>query len=298
MKMFKEDELFHRPVLLKEVITELKPKPGKKFIDATLGFAGHTKKLLENGASVLGIEWDPEVFNLTKEHLENYCPDAPYQLVNGNFRNLKKIAEENNFCPADGILFDLGVSRWHFKKANRGFSFNDDSLDMRINPKTKATAKEIINSYSLTELNELFAKLVQEKLAEPIAEAVVDARRRKQIENGKEFAELIKNVYQEHKEKSSLNPATKVFLALRIEVNQELKNLEKGLSKSIEILSEGGKTLIITFHSGEDRLVKFAGKKLVENGLIETDLIFPSRKEIESNYLARSAKLRVFKKIK
>jgi 16S rRNA (cytosine1402-N4)-methyltransferase len=296
--MTKENNAAHVPVLLKEVVNELELKPGKKIIDATLGFGGHTKNFLEKGANVLGIEWDPKVFKLTKEHLKNCCPDAPYRLVNGNFKNISEIAKQNNFYPADGILFDLGVSRWHFKKAGRGFSFDDKKLDMRINPETKITAQEIINSYSLNDLNELFTKLVQEKLAEPIAEAVVNARRRKPIKSGKELAGLVSQVYQKHKEKKRLNPATKVFLALRIEVNQELKNLEQGLNNSIEILSEGGKTMIITFHSGEDRLVKFLGKKLAKEKVIKTDLVFPTRKEIESNYLARSAKLRIFKKIK
>lgn len=287
----------HIPVLLKEVVGEFKPKPGKKFIDATLGFGGHSLKLLKNGAEVLGIEWDPKVIKRVKKRLSSYCPDASYQVVEGNFSNLAEIAQQNNFYPVDGVLFDLGISRWHYKKAERGFSFEDESLDMRINPETGQTAEEIINNYSFNQLNELFTKLVQEKLAEPIAKAVVRARRVKPIKSGKKLANLIEEVYQNNKEKTDYHPATKVFLALRIKVNQELKNLQKGLKQSLDILKPKGKVLVITFHSGEDRLVKLFGRQKKEQGKIKTKLIFPTELEIRENPLARSAKLRVLEKI-
>ncbi len=301
-KMSKQRE--HIPVLLKEVVDEFKPEPGKKFIDATLGFGGHTEAIIKEGGSILGVEWDPEVLKKTKKRLsalfkaENNCPDAYWKLVKGNFRNIKDIAENNDFCPADGVLFDLGISRWHYKKAERGFSFEDESLDMRINPETNLTAQEIINSYSFEELNELFSKLVQEKLAEPIARTLVSARGVKPITSGRRLAEIIEKVYQKHNQKTDFHPATKIFLALRIRVNAELENLEKGLKESIEILKPGGKTLVITFHSGEDRMVKLFGRELERKQLIKTNLIFPTKEEIKNNPLARSAKLRVLTKLK
>lgn len=288
----------HIPVLLKEVVKEFRPKTGKKFIDATVGFGGHTESLLREGSSVLGIDWDPEVVKQTKERLANCCPDASWQIVNGNFRNLKKFAKKNDFCPVDGVLFDLGISRWHYKKAERGFSFDDEKLDMRVNPETNQTAAEIINNYSFEELYDLFTKLVQEKLAEPIAKAVVSARRLEPITSGQKLANLVEQVYREHNEETEFHPATKVFLALRITVNQELENLKTGLEQSIEILKPGGKTLVITFHSGEDRLVKFFGRRLKKQGQIKTKLIFPSEEEVRNNPLARSAKLRILEKIK
>lgn len=288
----------HVPVLLKEVIEIFKPKPGKKFIDATLGFGGHTRGLIEKESQVLAIEWDPQVAKKTKKRLLSCCPDASLIIEVDNFANLKKIAKKNNFCPVDGILFDLGISRWHYKEAKRGFSFDDRQLDMRINPQTDQTAEEIINRYSLEELNELFAKLVQEKLAEPIGQAVVSARQVKPIRSAKRLANLIEQVYQEKGIKTDLHPATKVFLGLRIEVNKELENLKKGLNQGFEILNVNGKLAVITFHSGEDRIVKFFGKELKKSDRAETVLIFPSRKEIKKNRLARSAKLRVIKKLK
>ncbi len=289
------DEREHIPVLLKKVLAEFDPVKGKRFIDATLGFGGHTQELLKEESSVLGIDWDPEVAQKTKKRLFSYCPEASLSVVNGNFRNLKEIAKKHDFCPVDGVLFDLGISRWHYKKAERGFSFEDEALDMRISPEAKQTAAEIVNSYSLEELNELFSKLVQEKLAKPIAEALVHARSLKPIRSGKMLANLIEQVYQNKHEKTDYHPATKVFLALRMTVNQELENLEKGLAESLELLKQGGKTLVITFHSGEDRLVKLFSKKLGEK--YETKLIFPSAEEVAKNRLARSAKLRVIEKL-
>ncbi len=288
----------HVPVLLKEVLSELKPKKGKKFIDATVGFGGHTKHLVKHQTEVLGIDWDPEVLERAKERLSSCCPDASWHLAEANFRRLKKVSQKKGFFPVDGVLFDLGISRWHFKKAGRGFSFDDQNLDMRINPETDQTAKDIINNYSFEELDELFTKLVQEKLAKPIAKAVVNTRRRKPITSGRQLADLIEKVYQEKKAKTKSHPATKIFLGLRIKVNQELENLEEGLKQAIEVLKIQGKVLVITFHSGEDRLVKLFGRELKNKGQVETKLVFPTREEIKKNRLARSAKLRVIKKLK
>ena len=289
------DDREHIPVLLKEVLAEFDPEKKKKFIDATLGFGGHTEELLKRESSVLGIDWDPEVVEKTKKRLSICCPEASLSVVNGNFRNLKEIARRNSFCPVDGVLFDLGISRWHYKKAERGFSFEDESLDMRISPEAKQTAAEIVNSYSLKELDELFSKLVQEKLAKPIAKTLVRARGLEPIKSGKKLADLIEQVYQNKHEKTVYHPATKVFLALRMEVNQELKSLEKGLAESLELLEKGGKTLVITFHSGEDRLVKLFGRKIKDR--FNTKLVFPTDEEVANNRLARSAKLRVFEKL-
>lgn len=294
------DEREHVPVLLKEVLAEFRPEPGKRFIDATIGFAGHAQEIFENGADVLGIDWDPEIVDKAKKRLstlESCCPDASWQVVNGNFRDLEKIAKANDFFPVDGVLFDLGISRWHYLKAQRGFSFDDENLDMRISPELDQTAADIVNSYSLKELDELFAKLVQEKLAQPIAQALVSRRRLKEFDSGEEVAGVIKEVYQENKQSAENNPATKVFLALRIAVNKEIENLKLGLEEGLKAVRKGGKVLVITFHSSEDRVVKFFGKEKKSRGEIkETKLIFPSHKEISQNRLARSAKLRVIEK--
>jgi len=286
----------HVPVLLKEVIQILDPKPGRKFIDATFGFGGHAREMLRQGAQVLGLDWDPEVIKLTKERLVA-CPSAPWSnltLVEANFAQIEEVARESNFYPVDGVLFDLGLSRWHYKKAQRGFSFQDQRLDMRLSPQLPVTALEIVNRWDYDQLNQIFIKLAQEKLAGPIAQALVRARRLKPIKSATELSQLVAQVYQRQGVKPKHHPATKVFLALRTVVNQELANLKTGLEGAVNILVSGGKLLVITFNSNEDRLVKqFLREKRQQDQLGDLKLIFPSREEISQNPLARSAQLRV-----
>lgn len=220
-------------------------------------------------------------------------------LIQGNFSQIKKIAKENNFSPVDGVIFDLGISRWHYKFSKRGFSFDDNqALDMRINPRIPEKALDIINSYSYDQLYQIFTEIAQEKLAGPIAGALVRSRRLKKIDSAKELSNLIGEVYQRQKAHLKNNPATKVFLALRIAVNSEFENLKAGLSGAVEILKPGGKLLVITFNSGEDRLVKkFLKSKKQDGSAKKLELVFPTRKEIKDNRLSRSAKLRImFKK--
>lgn len=287
----------HVPVLLKEVLEEIQPDETTKVVDATLGFGGHTQALLEKGAQVLSLEWDPEVLAITKKRLTNYCPGASYKLANANFANLASAAKKENFGPVDAVLFDLGISQWHYQQAERGFSFGDEKLDMRLNPELETQALDIINSYSPKELNDLFTKLVQEKFAGQIAQAVVSARNVKQIKSAKRLAKIISKVYQAEGEKPKYHPATKVFLGLRIVINKELENLKQGLQSAWKILKPNGKLLVIIFHSTEARIVKFFGQDKEDKGEIKRDkIIFPSREEIKKNPSSRSAQLRIYVK--
>ncbi len=287
----------HVPVLLNEVLEEIKPNPGMKVIDATLGFGGHTRAFIDQGAQVLSLEWDPKVLALTKKRLNDCCPGASFQLANANFADIASVANEKNFSPVDAVLFDLGVSQWHYHQAERGFSFSDRDLDMRLNPELEIKALDIINSYSKQELDDLFTKLVQEKFAGEIAEAVVSGRKKKRIKSAERLADIVEKVYDANKERTKFHPATKVFLGLRMVVNKELDNLKKGLQGAWEILRPNGKLLVITFHSTEDRIVKFFGKdKDKEGKLREDELIFPSREEKQENPSSRSAQLRVYLK--
>lgn len=285
----------HIPVLLKEVNEILDPQKGKRIIDATLGTGGHTLGFLKEGAEVLGIDWDPEILLLAKERLKA-CPGASWQAVCGNFAQIEEIARKNNFFPVDGILFDLGVSRWHLKKGKRGFSFEDQSLDMRLSPSLKLKAVDIINHFQPEELVELFTSLVQEGLAKPIAEAIVRVRRIRPITTARELSGLIEKVYQKEKVKRGrIQPATKIFLGLRMRVNQELDNLISGLKGSLKILKNKGRLAVISFHSGEDRLVKLFLKGKERQGelrLLTRKPVPPSPEERAENPSARSAVLR------
>lgn len=288
-----KDHSEHIPVLLNEVITVLDPKRESRYVDATLGFGGHSLAILKNKGRVLGIEWDPKVIKLTKERFLSVCPNAPWTLVNDNFTNIDKIVKRKKFYPVDGIIFDLGISFWHYKKAKRGFSFKDEILDMRINPKLRSSARELVNSYSQKELYELFSKIAQEKLAGPIAQALVNARRLGKIESAQVLSNIVADVYKKNKIGSQLNPATKIFLSLRTAVNQELENLKIGLDKAFEVLGKKGKLLVITFNSNEDRLVKmFLKEKKNRKETEKIGIFFPTNEETKFNPLSRSAKLR------
>ncbi len=287
------DKVNHIPVLLKEVVEYLKPQKGKKIIDATLGMGGHTKALFEKGAEVLSLEWDEEVLAKTKKHLT--CPDASWKAVLGNFANIDKIANKNSFSPVDGILFDLGISTWHYKSAQRGFSFSDQGLDMRLSSKNKITAEKIINTAGNSELEEIFIKFVQQQSAEKITEQIIKNR---PIKTARQLEEIIKKTIPQGKGK--MNPATKVFLALRIAVNSEFDNLKLGLSQGVDLLKKGGRMAVISFHSGEDRLVKLYFKKLANIGKIKIltkKAVRPSKVEIRENPSSRSSLLRVIEKI-
>jgi 16S rRNA (cytosine1402-N4)-methyltransferase len=281
----------HIPVLLKEVVEFLEPKKGKKIIDATLGLGGHTKAFLEKGAVVLALEWDEQVLSLTKKHLS--CPDASWKIVLGNFADIEKIAKENGFVSAEAVFFDLGISTWHYKKSQRGFSFFDQSLDMRISSKTILTAERIVNSASKEELTEIFSSLVQQNQAGKIADQIIEKR---PIRSAKKLEKTVKEVISQS---GKVNPATKVFLALRIAVNSEFDNLVSGLIGAVNLLETGGRLAVISFHSGEDRIVKLYFKKLANLGKIKIltkKAIRPSKKEVNINPSARSALLRVVEK--
>lgn len=302
MKGKDKNQKIHKPVLLKEAIEYLNIKKGGKYIDATVGLGGHAEKILQKGGEVLGIDWDKEVLEIAKEHLRHACPDAPWQIIQGNFSNIQRMAKNLNFLPADGVLFDLGLSYYHYKLAGRGFSFDEDEfLDLRIGGKG-LTGYQIVNFASKKELSDLFSKTVQEKLAGQIAEAIVERRKIKKIKTSKELSEIVVRVYEEvfGKRKHRLHPATKVFLSLRIAVNKEFENLKKGLEGALRILSPTGRLVVISFHSGEDRIVKQFFKQKSTRGelrILTKKAIRPTQKELRENPAARSALLRAAEKL-
>lgn len=297
---------FHQPVLLKEVIENLKIKKNGKYIDGTVGGAGHSEAILKLGGNILGIDYDPEALNYAREHLSAACPfpdksrelDASWRLVRGNFKNLGKIAKDNDFQAVDGILLDLGVSSHQLETPERGFSFNSDApLDMRMDPDLKVTAQDLINVLNKGELEKLFQKFAQEKRSRQLAEAIVNARSISPIKTGRQLAEIILKIKYK---KGKIHPATQIFQALRIAVNDEINNLKEVLPEALKILKPGGRLAIISFHSGEDRIVKQFFKDQEEKGLIKKIFkkpLIPSFEEIKTNPRSRSAKLRVAEKI-
>jgi len=288
----------HIPVLLEQVIDLLEILPGKKIIDATLGGAGHTKAILKKNGLVLGIEKDKEALEFVEEELHEYILNKKLQAIHGNFRDIEALAIQNGFGKVSAVLFDLGVSSYQLDTASRGFSIKHDApLDMRMNKEEELTAFEIVNSYSEEALREIFITYGEEDQADRIASEIVNKRKEKKIETTHELVAIIESIVRRT---GKLHPATKVFQALRIEVNAELDDLRIGLNGAYNVLEKDGKIAIISFHSLEDRIVKRTFEKWEQQGFgvtINKKPIVAKENELLSNPRARSAKLRGFQKI-
>lgn len=295
----------HAPVLLNEAIKYLNLKPGDKVIDATLAGGGHSLEILKKigpRGKILGIEWDGELLKQFELKVKSLKFKNNFILVNDNYRNLKKIAKENNFLEADGILFDLGMSSWHLSESERGFSFQkDEPLDMRFQDKSlkiksgSSTAAEIINMWPPEEIEKILQEFGEEKFSRPISKAITEARKKKPIISTFQLIEVIKKAVPFWYQHRRINFATKTFQALRIAVNDELGNLGAGLIEMPEVLKRGSRAVVISFHSLEDRVVKNRFKELKKAGIAEIITkkpVRPTMSEAKENPRSRSAKLR------
>ncbi|MFH1289166.1 MAG: 16S rRNA (cytosine(1402)-N(4))-methyltransferase RsmH [Patescibacteria group bacterium] len=309
-------EKYHIPVLLKDAINGLKVVKNGLYIDATVGGGGHSREILSLGGRILGLDIDPEAISAAKDTLRCTCPvsnqkvaeltpdnlkkdTSPWLLIRGNFKDIAHIAREHGFGVVDGILFDLGVSSFQLDKKDRGFSFTSEkTLDMRMDKSLGVTAGDLVNGLGRKELANLFFKLADERYSRKIAEEIVEARKSGQITTGKQLSELVERV--KPKDASKTHPATKVFQALRIAVNDEFFNLETALPQAVNLLKPKARLAVISFHSGEDRIVKNIFKKFEKEGrlkIITKKPTIPSDKEILENPRSRSAKLRIIEKI-
>lgn len=287
---------FHIPVLQKEVLKYLDPKPNEGFIDATCGFAGHAKEILQRNkpnGRVLGIEVDQVLYQkLRAAKVERLVT------VQGSYAELKKIVQEEKFQRVAGILFDLGMSSWHLESSGRGFSFQkNEPLIMRYDDKSQEylTAEEIVNCWPEEEIANILGEYGQEQFAERIAKGIIEARKIKPIKTTFQLVEIIKESTPHWYLHRKIHPATKTFQALRIAVNDELNNVKKGLESASEVLKKGGRLVVISFHSLEDGLVKNFFKKASQEGrlkILTKKPVRPSRTELAMNPRARSARLR------
>jgi len=297
----KKIQSVHKPVLSKEVIEYLNPRPNENFIDATFGEGGHSTAILERispKGKVLGIEIDPALFK--KFPASNFSNRLI--VVNDSYVNIKKIVNALSFKNIKGVLFDLGMSSWHIEKSGRGFSFkNNEPLDMRFNPTTSSlTAERILNHWRREEIEKILKEFGEERYFKKIAERIIERRKKEKIKTTFQLVEIIKEAMgQKALQKRKIHFATKTFMALRIAVNRELENLKKGLEGAYEVLEKGGRIVTISFHSLEDRVCKnfFREKKNCLKALTKKPVV-PSKKELQENKRARSAKLRAAIKIK
>jgi len=302
---------YHVPVLLEEVVSSLQPAGGKLILDGTTGGGGHTKALLDAGASVIACDQDPEALAEVSQWLEG--DSDRLRLVESNFADIAERLPALGVQELDGILLDLGVSSHQLNTPERGFSFQADGpLDMRMSPRVGRTAAELVNEASQEELTKIFFEFGEEPAAKRVALCLVKARMQSRIVTTQDLVKAIEVVLPRRGPK---NPATKIFQALRIAVNGELSALTKALPSLSQRIKLGGRMAIITFHSLEDRIVKRYFREVSQEWidrpewpaarrnplyafrLITSRPVEPSKKEMRRNSRARSAKLRVIERI-
>ena len=308
-------EFKHKPVLLKECIEGLNIKKDGIYVDGTLGGAGHSKEILRNLSNkglLIGIDRDEEALNAAKQNLLEF---NNVKYIHGNHDDIKEILENIGIGKVDGILLDLGVSSYQLDEKNRGFSYlGENELDMRMDKTQALTAKTVVNTYKEENLANIIYEYGEEKFSRSIARNICNYRKQKEIETTKELVEIIEKSIPKSKQNGG-HPAKKTFQAIRIEVNDEIKPLEKTVADCIDVLAPKGRLCIITFHSLEDRAVKNAFNKAKGICTCPKDLpycvcgakelgkvinkkpIIASKQEQEENTRSKSAKLRIFEKI-
>lgn len=309
-------EFKHISVLLNECIEGLNIKENGIYVDCTLGGAGHSSHILKHLSKdglLVGIDQDNDALKAAKERLKDY---ENVKYVHNNFYNIDDILSELNIDKVDGILMDLGVSSYQLDEASRGFSYmNDAHLDMRMNQENDLSAYEVVNNYSEEELYKIIRDYGEEKFAKRVASFIVKNREIKPIETTFELVEIIKNAIPAKARREGPHPAKRTFQAIRIEVNSELKILNRAIEDGVNRLNKGGRMAIITFHSLEDRIVKLkyrelenpctcpkefpicvCGKKPIVKVLTKKG-IAPNKEEIEQNPRSRSAKVRIVEKL-
>ena len=291
----------HVPVMLTEVLEYLKPKSGQKFIDGTLGGAGYTlalAKAVGEKGMILSTDLDQLAIDNAKSKIKELKLNN-IELVKDNFKNLAKIVSEkfSTETKFDGIVFDLGLSSAQLDDKKRGFSFKSSGpLDMAFGSESEISTAEIVNSYPLLELTRIFTDYGEERQAYRYAKAIVAARKIRRIETVKDLVSVIEDLFPPrfyHK----IHPATKLFQALRMETNAELASLTKVLPDAIDLLKPDGRIVLISFHSGEDRIVKRFFKSRTDIKILTKRPLVPSDSEIMDNPRARSAKFRAAQKI-
>jgi 16S rRNA (cytosine1402-N4)-methyltransferase len=294
-----ERRVHHQPVLLKEVLEFLNVRPDGNYVDATLGAGGHSAAILERlqagKGRLLGIDRDPRARHLSRRRLHGYGERLIVQA--GNFRDIDALHPASGLPPVDGVLADLGMSSMQVDDAARGFSFNlPGPLDMRMDSESPVTAEEIVNHSGEREIADLIFKLGEERHSRRIARAIVKAR---PIRTTTELAQVVTRAIPSRAGLHQIHPATRTFMALRLAVNEELESLEVFLSKVVSVMAPGGRLVILSFHSLEDRLVKqsmVAAKQEGRVQILTKHVVRATEEEVQQNPRSRSAKLRCAEK--
>ena len=306
----------HKPVMLRESVDALNVKKSGVYVDMTFGRGGHTREIIKSliSGTVVAFDLDYDAIIYAEEKLE-VPPSVDFQIVQANFKDINESLESLKIREVDGILLDLGVSSPQFDTPERGFSYRFDApLDMRMDQDQRLTAADIVNTYPARELFRIFRDYGEEKFSKQIAREIEAQRSKKIIETTGELVELIKRVLPKKVLLREKHPAKQIFQALRIETNRELENLKVALKNSAKALKSGGRLVVITYHSLEDRIVKqffrdvsivqgnrlniptAPGEGTTEFEIVTRKPILPNTEEMNENPRAHSAKLRVLAK--
>lgn len=292
----------HQPVMLKEVISSLNLKTGDVVLDATVGLGGHSKEILKRilpDGSLIGLDQDRSAILIAETSLKDFSPN--FKILNENFRNLEKILSKEGIKSLDAAIFDVGVSSYQLDDAQRGFSLKSDArLDMRMDPRAKISAYDIVNEYKEEDLADIIYKFGEERFSRRIARRIIEGRKSKPIETTMELAEIVRGAVGNKHKKGRIDPATRTFQAIRIAVNDELNALEEGIKEAVSYLGLGARIAVISFHSLEDRIVKnlfkgYAGLGVLK--IITKRPLVPQDEEMAVNPRSRSAKLRIAERI-
>lgn len=312
-----QELVVHRPVMVKEVLEQLRAKEGGVFVDLTVGEGGHAEKILESSPEVflIGMDWDEEILERARWRLSRFGNRVV--LVKENFSRVDEVLEDLGIKEVDGILLDLGPSTFHFVRPERGFSFQlEGPLDMRMDRNRPLTAFQIVNTWPLEELRKIIRFYGDERWASKIVKAIGERRMKGGIKTTKELAQLVSEAIPKRYHPEDFHPATKTFLALRIAVNDELKNLKEVLERAPFCLKKGGRMVVLSFHSLEHRTIKevwgrlskdcicppwfpqciCGGKRKVIEVVTKTP-IRPSEEEVKANPRSRSVQMRVAQRI-
>ena len=303
----------HTPAMPQEVLHFLDCKPGKVYIDGTLGGAGHAELICENikpEGTLIGIDQDPDAISNARDRLKSFGDIA--HLYHGSFTEIPEIIAQAGIKTVDGILLDLGISQHHLEASGRGFSFQkDEPLDMRMDVRRPETAANIVNSLTELELTRLFKTYGDERRSKQIARKIIAARKQAPIETSGRLSDIVSSAIPARERRAQrIHSATRVFMALRIAVNNELDRVRDFMEQVADWLHPGGRLCVLAFHSGEDRIIKHALKKLAAGCICPPALpvcacgyqprmriltrkaVMPGQPEIEANPMARSTRLR------
>ena len=268
-----------------------------KYVDCTIGGGGHSSYLLEKYPNIQMIGFDSDIAAVEESEKNLARFSGRFRIFRENFRKIREVLESGGIGSVDGVLADLGVSSRQLDDLSHGFSFRSDNLDMRMDSRLEKSAEDIINTYDVERLAEIFANYGEERFAQKISRKIVEERRRNRITSGKQLAGIVEMVKRRD---GPIHPSTKIFQALRIAVNAELDSLSSFLADLPQVLSKGGRAVVISYHSLEDRLVKNSFRdnyKAHVYNLLTKKVVIPGREELRTNGRSRSAKLRAAEKI-